>query len=94
MREEIYRLLSPPERGTPKYWAITAARESSNLLLLGMGFMLIARACGNLDTAPGSMAAYLMFALSVLFMARFTIGPAISLLKKLVGMGRKEGQDS
>ena len=40
------------------------------------------------------MAAYLMFALSVLFMARFTIGPAISLLKKLVGMGRKEGQDS
>ena len=51
MREEIYRLLSPPERGTPKYWAITAARESSNLLLLGMGFMLIARACGNLDTA-------------------------------------------
>lgn len=94
MREEIYRLLSPPERGTLKYWAVTASREISNLLLLGMGFLLISRACGNLDTAPGSMAGYLMFALSVLFMARFAIGPAISLLRKLVGTGGRDGGDT
>ena len=94
MREEIYRLLSPPERGTPKYWAVTAAREISNLLLLAMGFMLIARACSSFDPAPGSMGGYVMFALSVLFLARFTIGPAISLLKKLVETRGKDGEDA
>ena len=95
MREEIYRLLSPPERGTPRYRAMTAAKEISNFLLVALGIMLIARACGAFNPAPGgSVVNYLILALSVVFMARYTIGPAVWLLKKLVGMGRKEGQDS
>ena len=34
MREEKYRLLSPPERGTPKWRVITAAKKISDWLLV------------------------------------------------------------
>ncbi len=94
MREEIYRFLSPPERGTPRYRAITAAREISNLLLIAMATLIFARACGNFDASPGSPGDYVMLALSVVFVARFAAEPMVWILKKLVGIGRKEGQDS
>ena len=94
MREEIYRLISPPERGTPKYWDMAAAKEISDWLLVALAILLIARACGAFTPAPGgSMVNYLMLALSVVFMARFTVGPVVWLLKKLVGTGSKDGQD-
>ena len=93
MREEIYQFLSPPERGTRRYRVTTAIKEVTDWLLVTLGIMLIARACGNLDTPPGSMASYLMFALSVVCFARFANKPTVWLLRKLVGIGRKDGQD-
>ena len=94
MREEIYRFLSPPERGTPRYRAIAAVKEVSNWLFLTLGILLIAKACGNFDASPGSPGNYVILALSVLIFARFATEPVVWLLKKLAGIGRKEGQDS
>ena len=93
MREVLYPLLNPPQRGTPKWWAITAAKGISDSLLFAFGIMLIARACGGFTPADGSTTDYLMIALALLFVARFTIGPALSLLKKLVGHRVKDGLD-
>ena len=93
MRDEIYRLLSPPERGTPRYRAMTAAKEISNLLLMTLGIILIAKACGSFNAAPGSPGDYLILALILVFIARFAIGPVVWLLKKLVGPGSKDDQD-
>ena len=94
MSEEIYRFLSPPERGTPRYRAITAAREISNLLLIAMAILIFARACGNFDASPGSPGNHVLLALWAVVFARFAAEPVVWLLKKLVGIGRKEGQDS
>ena len=94
MREEIYRLLSPPERGTPRYRAIAAVKEVSNWLIITLGIILVARACGAFNPDPGSAGHYLILALILVFTARFVIGPVVWLLKKLIGIGRKEGQDS
>ena len=86
MKKILHRLLSPPERGTPKYRVITAAKEISRWLILTLAILLIARACGAFTPAPGgSMGNYLMLALSVVFMGRYTVGPAVWLLKKLAG---------
>ena len=63
MREEIYRFLSPPERGTTRYRAITAAKEISKLLFITLGILVIARACGNFDASPGSPGDYVILAL-------------------------------
>ena len=52
MREEIYRLLSPPERGTPKYWAVTAAREISNPAAAGHGFYAHLQSLRQLGHGP------------------------------------------
>lgn len=93
MREEIYRLLSPPERGTPRYRAIAAVKEVSNWLLITLGIILVARACGAFNPPPGSAGAYLILALSVVFFARFANKPTVWLLRKLVGIGRKEVRD-
>ena len=54
MRENIHRFLSPPERGTPKYRVTAAAKELSGWLLVTLGILLIARACGAFNPAPGS----------------------------------------
>ena len=94
MREEIHRFLSPPEPGTPRYRAIAAAKEISNLLLMTLGIILITKACGNFDASPGSPGDYVILALSVVFVARFAAEPVVWLLKKPVGIGRNEGQDS
>ena len=94
MREEIYRFLSPPERGTPRYRAITAVKHIANWLLIAMSILIFARACGKFDASPGSPGEYVMLAFSVVFVARFTAEPMVWILKKLVGIGRKEGQDS
>ena len=94
MREAIYRFLSPPERGTPRHRAITAAKEICNLLFLTLGILVIARACGNLDASPGSPGGYVTLALWAVVVARFAAEPVVWLLKKLAGIGRKEGQDS
>ena len=94
MREEIYRFLSPPERGTPRYRAITAAKEISKLLFLILGIILIAKACGNFDASPGTPGNYVILALSVALFARFAAEPVVWLLKKLAGIGRKEEQSS
>ena len=93
MREEKYRLLSPPERGTPKWRVITAAKKISDWLLLALGFLLIAIAYDALTPARGSIVNYLMLALSVVSTARFTVGPVVWLLKKLAGTKSKDGQD-
>ena len=86
MKKILHRLLSPPERGTPKYRVITAAKEISDWLMLALAILLIARACGAFTPAPGgSMGNYLMLALSVVFMGRYTVGPAVWLLKQLAG---------
>ena len=94
MREEIYRFLSPPERGTPRYRAIIAAKEISKLLFLILGILVIARACGNFDASPGSPGGYVTLALWGVVVARFGAEPVVWILKKLVGIGRKEEQDS
>ena len=94
MREEIYRLLSPPERGTPRYRAIAAAKEVSNWLLVTLGVILIARACGIFNPPPCSAGNWLILALSVVFLARYAIRPTVWFLKKLAGIGRKEKQNS
>ena len=93
MRGEIYRLLSPPERGTPRYRAMNATKDISTLLIFTLGIILIARACGALNPGPGSAGHYLILALILVFIARFAIGPVVWLLKKMVGTGRKNGQD-
>ena len=94
MREEIYRWLSPPERGTARYRVMTAVKEITGWLLIGLAILLIARACGAFTPAPGgSMGNYLMLALSVVFTARFAVEPVVWLLKKLAGIGRKDSQD-
>ena len=93
MREEIYRLLSPPLRGTPRYRAMTAAKEIIDWLLLAMAILLIARACGGFNPADGSMDDHFITTFSLLFAARFIIGPVVWLLKKLVGTGSNDGQD-
>ena len=61
-----------------------------------LGIILIARACGNFNASPGSPVNYVIVALSALFVALFAVEPVepvVWLLKKLVGIGRKEGQD-
>ena len=85
MRENIYRFLSPPERGTPKYRATAAAKELSDWLLVTLGILLIARGCGAFTPAPGSAGNWLMLALSVVFFARYAISPTVWFLKKLAG---------
>ncbi len=85
MRENIYRFLSPPERGTPKYRATAAAKELSGWLFLTLGILLIARGCGAFNRSPGSAGNWSMLALSVVFFARYAISPAVWLLKKLAG---------
>ena len=52
MREEIYRWLSPPERGTARYRVMTAVKEITGWLLIGLAILLIARACGAFTPAP------------------------------------------
>ena len=94
MREAIYRFLSPPERGTLRYRAITAAKEISKLLFLILAILVIARACGNFDASAGSTGNHVLLALWALVFARFAAEPVVWLLKKLAGIGRKEGQDS
>ena len=93
MREEIYRLLSPPLRGTPTYRVMTVVKEITDWLLLAMAILLIARACGGFNPADGSMDDHFIITFSLLFAARFIIGPVVWLLKKLVGTGSKDGQD-
>ena len=93
MRQNIYRLLSPPERGTPRCRLITTAKETTNWLLVTLGIILIAKACGGFNPDPGSAGHYLIQALILLFIARYAVGPVVWLLKKIVGIGRKEGQD-
>ena len=90
MREEIYRFLSPPEHGTPRYRAIAAVKEVSNWLLITLGILLIARVCGTFNPPPGSAGNWLIPALSVVFLARYAIRPTVWLLKKVAGTGRKE----
>ena len=86
MKKILRRWLSPPERGTPKYRATAAAKELSGWLILTLGILLIARACGAFTPAPGgSMGNYLILALSAVFFARYAISPAVWLLKKLAG---------
>ena len=92
MRQNMYRLLSPPERGTPKYRVITAAKEISRWLILTLAVLIIARACGAFNPAPGSAGHHLITALILVFIARFAAEPMVWLLKKLVGIGRKERQ--
>ena len=60
---------------------------------MALGIILIATACGNFNASPGSPVNYVIVALSALFVARFAVEPVVWLLKKLVGIGRKEGQD-
>lgn len=81
------------ERGTPRYRVITTIKEITDWLLLAMAVMLIDRVCSGFNPADGSMDNYLVTVFSLLFAARFIIGPAVWLLKKLAGIGRKEGQD-
>ena len=86
MKKILHRLLSPPERGTPKYRGITVAKEISDWLMLTLAILLIARACGAFTPAPdGSMGNHLMLALSVVFMGRYAVEPAVWLLRKLTG---------
>ncbi len=94
MREEIYRFLSPPERGTPRYRAITAAKEICNLLFMTLAILVIARACGNFNASPGSTGNHVLLALWAVVFARFAAEPVVWILKKLVGIGRKEEQGS
>ena len=94
MREEIYRFLSPPERGTPRYRVIITVKKITALLLLVMAILLIARVCSGFNPADGStMDDYFVTVFSLLFAARYIIGPVVWLLKKLAGIGRKERQD-
>ena len=90
MKKILRRWLFPPERGTPKYRAMAAAKELSDWLLVTLGILLIARACGAFTPAPGSAGNWLMLALSVVFMARYAVRPTVWLLKKLAGY-RAEG---
>lgn len=85
MKKFLRRWLSPPERGTPKYRTTAAAKEISGWLLVTLGILLIARACGAFTPAPCSAGNWLMLALSVVFFARYAISPAVWLLKKLAG---------
>ena len=85
MKKILRRWLSPPERGTPKYRATAAAKELSGWLIIALGILLIARACGAFTPAPGSAGNWLILALSVVFLARYAIRPAVWLLKKLAG---------
>ena len=64
------------------------------MLFLTLGILLIAKACGNFDASPGAPGNYVILALSVVLFARFGAEPVVWLLKKLAGIGRKEGQDS
>ena len=93
MREEMHRLLSPPERGTPRYRVMTAAKQTTDWLLLAMAILLIARVCNGFNPADGSMDDHFITTFSLLFAARFIIGPVVWLLKKLVGTGSNDGQD-
>ena len=92
MREEKYRFLSPPERGTPRYRVTTAAKGISDWLLITLGILLIARVCGTFNPPPGSAGNWLVLALSVVFLARYAIRPTVWVLKKVAGTGRKEEQ--
>ena len=94
MREEKYRFLSPPERGTPRYRVTTAAKEISDWLLITLGILLIAKGCGTINPSPGSAVNWLILALSVVFLARYAIRPTVWLLKKVTGTGRKEEQST
>ena len=93
MRQNIYRLLSPPERGTPRHGVITAAKEICRWLILTLAILIIARACGAFNPAPGSAGHHLITALILVFIAWFAIEPVVWLLKKLVGTGSKNEQD-
>ena len=65
MRQEIYRLLSPPLRGTTRYRVMTVVKEITDWLLVALAILLIARACGGFNPSPGgSMGNHLMLALS------------------------------
>ena len=87
MREEIYRFLSPLERGTPRYRVTTAVKEITD-------WLLIAKGCGAFNPPPGSAGNWLILTLSVVFLARYAIRPTVWFLKKLAGIGRKESQNS
>ena len=93
-RKILRRWLSPPERGTPKYQAIAAAKEISDWLLVTLGILLIARACGAFTPAPGSTVNCLMLALSAVFFARYAIRPTVWLLKKLAGYRAEDGRNA
>ena len=94
MREEKYRFLSPPERGTPRYRVTTAVKEATDWLLITLGILLIAKGCGAFNPPSGSAGNWLILALSVVFLARFANKPTVWLLRKLVGIGRKEEQST
>ena len=89
MREEIYRFLSPPERGTSRYRATTAAKEISDWLLITLDILLIAKGCGPFNPSPSSAGNWLILALPVVFLARYAIRPTVWFLKKLAGIGKK-----
>ena len=94
MREEKYRFLSPPERGTPRYRFTTAVKEITDWLLITLGILLIAKGCGAFNPPPGSAGNWLILALSMVFLARYAIRPTVWFLKKLAGIGKKERQNS
>ena len=87
-------MLSPPERGTPKWRVITAAKKISDWLIKALAILIIAIACGAFTPAPGgTMSNFLILALFVVFMGRYTVGPVVWLLKKLAGTKSKDRQD-
>ena len=97
LKRILHRLLSPPERGTPKWRVITAAKKISDWLIdwliLAMAFLIIARACGAFAPAP-IIGNYLVLALTLAFMARYTVGPVVWLLKKLAGYPAEEDRNA
>lgn len=90
----LRRWLCPPERGTPKYRAIAAAKELYDWLIIALGILLIAGGCGAFNPAPGgSMDNLLLLALSAVFMGRQIAGPAVWLLRKLAGYRAEDGRN-
>ena len=85
LKKNLSRLLCLPQGGAPGWRAISAAKGITGWLLLALGAMLVAGACGGFTPADGSVSDHFMKALILLFVARYTTGPAVSLLKKLIG---------
>ena len=84
MRQTLSRLLAAPEHGTPRWWALTVAKVVLDWLMMAVAILIMARACGGFTQMEGNIDQYFKMSVGLFLIGRFTIGPAVALLQRLL----------